>query len=220
MSANPVCQSDRQAVGESVRPPPARRTRTAWLGVVILPGLVAAAHGQTLFFGLVLDDPLIVMDNPLLRGQVGWWHVFTSPTAAYLPRLFGADRMYRLVLALTLVADRVLWGTRPRGFHLSNLLAHVAAVLLLWRLAWWITGSAWAAFAAGALLAVHPSAVEAVAFVAARGWICSSARGWPPPCCSCGVAYKREPSGGCLAASSSSSLRSDRKRRVWPFRRW
>ena len=155
--------------GAAVRNPPAGpAARRSWLALVGLIGLVAAAYGQTARFDLVLDDHFLVIRNPVFRGQVTWRDTVGTPASAYLGPMFGADRMYRPLMAPVAALDRAVWGMRPGAFHLSSVLGHLAAVLLLWRLAWLLTGSRAAAFAAGALLAVHPSAVEAVAFIAAR----------------------------------------------------
>lgn len=135
-----------------------------WWEPLGLTLLVAAAYGGTLSFDLLSEDRQIYEGVPAHQ-RLGWQGVFASPTSAYLG---FAERMYRPLLAVSAGLDRTLWGARTGGFHLTSLLAHLAAVLLLWRLAWWLTGSRGAAFAAAALLAVHPSAAEAVAFVSAR----------------------------------------------------
>ncbi len=151
---------DRAAAGSGAR--------SAWLAVVGLVCLVAVAYGQTFFFGFVWDDHILFEDYPVFRGRAGWRQILTSPSSAFLGEMPGAERMYRPLFALSVAADRAIGGTSPGAFHLSSALAHLATVLLLWRLAWRLTGNTWAAFAAGTLLAVHPSAVEAVAYVAAR----------------------------------------------------
>lgn len=153
---------------EQTSPGPACRWRRDCWGILGLLLLVAVAYGQTVFFGFVWDDHLLFEDVPALRGHVRWREVFTSPQSAYLGQGPGGERMYRPLLAVALAMDRAVWGPHPGAYHLSSVLAHLAVVLLLWRLAWRLTGSRAAAFAAGALLAVHPSAVEPVAFIGVR----------------------------------------------------
>ena len=143
----------------------ARRTLPEILGLVCL---VAIGYGQTLRFDLVRDDHPLFITNPVLRRLPSLEEVFASPTSAFLPHMAGAERMYRPLLALTVVADRAIWGVHAGGFHLTSLLAHLAVTLLLWRMAGRITRSRAAAFASAAIFAVHPSAVEAVAFLSAR----------------------------------------------------
>ncbi len=144
------------------------RPRVPWWSFIGLVCLVAAAYGQTFFFGFVWDDHVLFEDSRVFRGRVGWRQILTSPSSAFLGEMPGAERMYRPLLAFSVAMDRAIWGLRPAGLHLSNVLAHLAVVLVLWRITWWLTGSRMAAFVAGALLAVHPSAVEPVAFIAGR----------------------------------------------------
>lgn len=149
---------------------PARARLRGWLGPLGLVLLVAAAYGQTLCFDFVWDDHVVVLSNAAFRGRAEWGEIFSSPTSAFLgledmPR---ADRLYRPVLALTVGVDRAIWGARAGGFHLTSVLAHLAVVLLLHRLALRITGSRGVAFLAASLMAIHPASVEAVAWVAAR----------------------------------------------------
>lgn len=167
MSTSPAAP-ERDAGGQRVPAAGTGQARAPWWATLGLIGLVALSYGQTLGFDLVLDDHYLVVSNPFLRGRVGWWDVLTSPPSTYLGQMFGADRMYRPLMAPIAAADRALWGMRPGLFHLSSVLAHLGVVLLVARLGRRLTGSAAAGFAAAALLAVHPSAVEAVAMLSAR----------------------------------------------------
>lgn len=122
--------------------------RSSWWALVGLVALVAAAYGQTALFDIVWDDHAFLLENPVLQDRVMWREVFTSSN--YLDQMLGAGRMYRPFLIVSLAADRAVWGMHPGGFHLSSVLAHLAVVLLLYRLAWWLTGSRGAAYLAGA----------------------------------------------------------------------
>ncbi len=157
--------SDRAPGAGAPRAPRGRWFPWELLGLV---ALVAAGYGQTLGFGLVLEDHFVFVENRLLQHWGRWWEVFTAPLPTFLGEMSGAERTYRPFMVLAGAADRAIWGMHPGAFHLSSVLTHLAVVLLLWRLARQMTGNAWTAFAAGALLAVHPSAVEAVTGVWAR----------------------------------------------------
>ena len=63
--------------------------------------------------------------------------------------------------------DRGLWGEQPFGFHVTSVLLHMLNVALLFGLARRLAGPL-AAFAAAALLAVHPMMTEAVGYVSGR----------------------------------------------------
>jgi tetratricopeptide (TPR) repeat protein len=66
---------------------------------------------------------------------------------------------------LSLMLDAQLFGTGPRGFHLTNLLWHTANVLLLFVVLRSLTGAVWRSALVAALFALHPLHVESVAWV-------------------------------------------------------
>ena len=126
----------------------------------MLPALLAVvAFSGVLWNGFVYDDLLIIYGNPFFTTQPDW--------AALLSRdYFTISRQgsYRPMVTLTYMIDGTIWGSRPFGFHLTNLLLHVANVLLLFELARRLGATARAACAAAALFAVHPAFTEVVAF--------------------------------------------------------
>ena len=71
---------------------------------------------------------------------------------------------------LSLQLDASLFGPEPAMFHRTNLLLHLANVLLLATVLRQMTGYLWRSFVVAALFAVHPLHVESVA------WIKRSAR--------------------------------------------
>jgi len=128
------------------------RARTA-LGVLAIAALGALVYLPALRGGFVFDDHELIENGRLLRGPLSqiWWGT-TSPD--YWP--------------LTYTVMWVGWrafGSAPAGHHALNLALHVLAALLLWRAlkrAGLGSGTAWLA---GVLFAVHPVAVESVAWV-------------------------------------------------------
>jgi Flp pilus assembly protein TadD len=122
------------------------------------------------------DDSKALYENPDYRG-LGWpqlrWMFSTTLLGHYIPLTwlsFGLD--YRM------------WGMNPAGYHLTNLLLHVVAVLLFYRLAVRLLerGSALTpgparlgALTAGLFFAIHPLRVESVAWATERRDVLSGA---------------------------------------------
>jgi len=107
------------------------------------------------------DDDLYVVENP---------HVASGLTADGLRWAATAHRAsnWHPVTWWSLMLDRELFGPRPWGFHLTNVLLHAASAALLFLLwsAW--TGRTVASALVAALFALHPLRVESVAWIAER----------------------------------------------------
>lgn len=105
-------------------------------------------HGTWLW-----DDGLEVAQNPMVQSAGGWWQAWVHPQGMdYFP-LKGTFEWL----------EWRLWGADPFGYHLTSLALHVAGALLVWRLLGMIGVPA--AFLGGLLFAVHPLAVESVAWI-------------------------------------------------------
>jgi len=64
--------------------------------------------------------------------------------------------------------DCQLYGLQPWGHHLTNILLHAAAAILLFLALWRLTDNIWPSAFVAALFAIHPAHVESVAWVAER----------------------------------------------------
>jgi tetratricopeptide (TPR) repeat protein len=69
---------------------------------------------------------------------------------------------------LSLMLDAQLYGQHAWGYHLTNLLLHLANSLLLFALLRCWTGACWRSLLVALLFAVHPLHVESVAWVSER----------------------------------------------------
>ncbi|HXI02986.1 MAG TPA: hypothetical protein VNI57_07390, partial [Candidatus Saccharimonadales bacterium] len=108
--------------------------------------LCTLVYANALFDGFVYDDFDLVVNNHWAReGSLldafheGFWE--TSR---------GGSFYYRPVVSVSYWVGRHLWGTRPFGYHLINILLHAGASILLLLLAVRWTGSRSAAAAAAA----------------------------------------------------------------------
>jgi tetratricopeptide (TPR) repeat protein len=126
--------------------------RTA-LKALLLVLVTAWVYAPCLHGTWLWDDGLEVAQNMALRVPGGWWRPWFQPV--------GMD-YFPLKSSLQWV-EWQLWGPSPLGYHLSNLFLHIASSLLIWRLLGRL--GVRAAFVGGLLFAVHPLAVESVAWI-------------------------------------------------------
>jgi tetratricopeptide (TPR) repeat protein len=127
------------------------------MGIAVRALIIATAASWSfwpaLHGGWLWDDSLEVANNPLVRDTGGWWKPWVAPS--------GMD-YFPLKSTLQWVQWR-LWGADVTGYHLANLALHVCSALLLWRLLWKL--GARLPWLGGLLFAVHPMAVESVAWI-------------------------------------------------------
>ena len=112
-------------------------------------------YANALHNRFVYDDYHTVIENESIRSLTNlrgiFWHDVTRP-----------------VVNFSYAVDRALWGPAPFGFHLTSVLLHALNVVLLFALARRVRLDVIPAFAAAALLAVHPMMTEAVGYVSGR----------------------------------------------------
>ncbi len=134
------------------------------LSGAILVLLVLVVYQPALDNGFIWDDDMYVEENPTLRTLTGLRDIWFK---------FGAVPQYYPLVYSTFWIEYHLWGLWPAGYHAVNLSLHATSVLLLWRLlARLAVPGAWLA---AALFAVHPVAVESVAWVTERKNVLSCA---------------------------------------------
>lgn len=143
---------------------PAAPPRAKVLALLAL--ILGAVYAPTLRYGLVWDDPISIYR--WLRALRPWTRVFLPPPA--IPQ-FPPD-YYRPLQLLSYHIDAWIGGGAAWAFHVTSVLLHIAATLLVYRTGlslWRACGPAHQASLAAALLfAVHPIHTESVAWIAAR----------------------------------------------------
>jgi hypothetical protein len=136
-----------------VRRSEAPRIAALWLVATI-------AHLPLLRAGFVnWDDDRFIVQNP----------VFHGPTSTYVWRALTEVQFeaYQPLHLLSYLPDRLLWPDAALGFHLLNLVLFCAALTALYALARRYTTPR-AAVLATLVLALHPLAVEPVAWITGR----------------------------------------------------
>ena len=116
--------------------------------------LTLIAYWPALAGGLLWDDDRHVT-LPALRSLHGLWRIWFD---------LGATPQYYPLLHSVFWIEHGLWGDSTVGYHLVNVVLHVTAALLLVALLRKL-GLEAAAWLAGFIFALHPIAVEAVAWI-------------------------------------------------------
>jgi tetratricopeptide (TPR) repeat protein len=127
-----------------------------------------AVYANALRAGFVLDARALVAENPVVRRATAAnvWFILTHDY--WQP--MSTDGLYRPLTVLTYLVDYAVfgYGTNALGYHLENVLLHVACAALVYGLVWRLVGRLWPAVVAGGLFAVHPVTTEAVTYVVGR----------------------------------------------------
>ena len=156
--------SDELGEGQSQHGLPAGSARH-WtsLGIcVFLAVITLAVFGQTLRHGFVnYDDDTYVYDNPHVAQGLSWkgiaWAFTHSVNSNWHPLTVISDML-----------DCQLYGLNAGGHHLTNVLLHAVAVVLLFLVLREMTGAQWRSAFVATVFAIHPLRVESVAWVAER----------------------------------------------------
>ena len=130
------------------------------LALVALGLMVVVSYLPAMLWGgFIWDDNLYIKVDPV-REVSGLWHIWFSPSA-----IEGESHYWPLVYT-TFWLEHKLWGFNPAGYHIVNVLLHLANTLLLWHLLRRLmVPSAWLV---AAVFAVHPLHVESVAWIIER----------------------------------------------------
>jgi tetratricopeptide (TPR) repeat protein len=138
--------------------------RETWSVIGLLALATFAVYGNSLWNGFVWDDLTIVVRNIETARLVDIPGLFVQPDSV---ADLGAP-YYRPVNRSTYVLDSVLYGNRPAGHHLGNVILHLLGVLALYFTSLELFGRKQLALIASLLFAVHPVNTEAVDFISAR----------------------------------------------------
>lgn len=137
--------------------------RAAWAAFGLV-ALTLVAYGPAYRAGFIWDDDDYVTENRALDDLGGLARIWLEPAAVpqYYPLTFTS-----------LWIEHQLYGDRPAGYHVDNVLLHALNAVLAWRVlvALGIPG----AWLAAAIFAVHPVHVESVAWITERKNVLSGA---------------------------------------------
>ncbi len=152
------------------KPTPTSRATTAsarprfpvWLMAALLGLATLALYWPTMRHGFInYDDDIYVTANLHVQQGLTWENLkwaFVTPVS---------DNWHPLTM-LSHMLDCQLFGLKPWGHHLSNVLLHALNTVLVFLFLRGLTGAFWRSALVAALFGWHPLHVESVAWVAER----------------------------------------------------
>ncbi|MGH7179958.1 MAG: tetratricopeptide repeat protein [Tepidisphaeraceae bacterium] len=126
-------------------------------GALLIAAITLAAYLPVVRAGWVWDDDTHVTSNFALRDARGLRLIWTR---------LGATPQYYPLTHTTFWIERRLWGDRPIGYHLTNVILHALCAIVLWRILSHLKLKG--ALLCACIFAVHPINVESVAWVTER----------------------------------------------------
>ena len=118
--------------------------------------------GQTIDYGFVnYDDEMNLYGNPAIARGLSAKGLCWAWTTAH-------GSQWAPITWMSYLADYQVYGLKPEGYHLTNVLLHQATTILLFLVLWRMTGRLWPCAFVAAVFAVHPLHVESVAWLSER----------------------------------------------------
>lgn len=167
MHANDSSHGNPDRLDPSLSADATRRTRRRGLAAAVaIVAVTFVAYTPALRSGYVWDDDQYLTDNHLVQrphGLAAVWAIWYDGQAQRLR--INTPQYYPLVYTSYWI-EHLVWGLRPAGYHIVNVLLHAASALLIWRIArrlhipagWFVA----------AVFALHPVQVESVAWITER----------------------------------------------------
>ncbi len=144
-----------------------RRSLLRWGVWAALLAVAVAVYLNTLFNDFVWDDFYLILEDHTIKSFKYLRYIFTSD-------FFGhqeddlAYGYFRPLVSLSYALDYLLWQTNPFGYHLTNILLHGIATLLVAGGLLRMGQERRVAVIAALFFAVHPMHTESVAWISGR----------------------------------------------------
>ncbi len=157
---------------EILAPSPRAAVGRRGMAALLVALVSGAVYSATLGYDLVWDDTLLIQESWRLHH---WGQLPSLLVSQFWAEVGQASQYYRPLVTLSFFFDLQIWGLRPLGFHLTNVLAHVAVTLAVLAVARRLMADAVAATISALIFAVHPLHAESVSFVSGRTDILATA---------------------------------------------
>ena len=137
-----------------------------WMALVLVV-LTFVVYGNSLQNQFVFDDHILIVNNNVVGSWQGLGKTFISN---YNPShdIDNTTNYYRPFVLLSLGIDKIIWGMRPFGFHLTNVLMMVFLTIPIYFFVFQVIPDKKIALLSALLYLVNPVHTETVAFISGR----------------------------------------------------
>jgi hypothetical protein len=125
------------------------------------------AHIESLGFWFTSYDSIALIETSRIASFGDLWSILTKPLM-YGTTYVEAGEFYRPFVNITYAVEYWIWGLNPFGYHLTNLLLHGLAAVLVVGTVYSLTESASIGGLTGVLFAIHPLSVDTVPAISRR----------------------------------------------------
>jgi tetratricopeptide (TPR) repeat protein len=144
---------------------PALPKKRIWLAIaaIALAGILVYANALNGQF--LLDDEQLIQQNRFIKDWKYLGQIFSTNI------IQGSDRpsgFYRPLQIVTYAFDHAIGGVNVFGYHLTNVLLHIATALAIFWFLSILFRDFWLSLAAALFYVVHPLHTEAVSYIAGR----------------------------------------------------
>jgi len=142
-------------------------------GAFVIAMALLGLYGSTLGHPFLFDEQAIILNSPFARFEpLSLTDLFSTDFFNFKKTFSGPASpllYYRPLTALSFALNFRFAQGNPLPYNLTNLLIHLAVVLLLYAILRRFFRAPFVAFAAALLYAIHPVQTEAVTYLASRG---------------------------------------------------
>ena len=135
------------------------------LSIVFLVGIGTYLH--TVQYWFVATDSLTLIETSRVRTVADFVQIFTQPLM-HGSGFTDVALFYRPLSSLSYAVEYPLWGAAPGGYHLTNVVLHAVAAVLVAVTVREMTTRPVVGYLSGVLFTVHPLAVDVVPAIARR----------------------------------------------------
>ena len=136
-----------------------------WVLLFVLLALLFLCYGNTINNGFVWDDNYLIKYNPLIRAPILSPYRFIQDIAN---SHFRKSDYYRPLQILSYALDYRIYGFKPFGYHLSNILLHCAGAFLAFFLTLKLCGNKYLSIIVAMLFSVFPANISAISYISGR----------------------------------------------------